>query len=513
MKRALGVFGLVALTLLAYWPSLRGPFLWDDGLNVTRNRLVTQPGGLARIWFSTEPADYYPVTFTVFRAQWLCWGNQPTGYRVVNVLLHILNALLLWRILRELDLRGAWIAALLFALHPVNVATVAWITELKNLLAFAFAGLTVLAWLRFDGMRCSGRDEPPARPTETGGRPGGSPLPWLLYAASLAAFLLALLSKTAAAPLPIVLLGITWWRRGRLAWREAAPFFALALALGLVTIWFQHHRVLEGIAVRHEDFPTRLATAGSAVWFYLWKAIAPVNLSLVYPRAETNYIPAALLVLTLAWCWLHSRGAFVALAGFVAMMFPMLGFFDQGFFAYALVSDHWQYLALPLVIALAAVRWPIGMAAAVVLFFLTFSRASLYADDAVLWRDTLAENPRAWAAHFNLGLALRNRGDLASAEREYREALRLNPDYAEAHNNLGNLLSKSGRHDEAVKHFAAVLRLNPGVAAAHNNLGVAFARQGKYEAAAACFREALRLNPGYSEARDNLALATEKLKR
>ena len=297
MKRALGAFAIAALTLFAYWPSLRGPFLWDDGLNVTRNRLVTQPGGLARIWCSTEPADYYPVTFTVFRAEWLCWGNQPTGYRVVNVLLHIANALLLWRIFRALDLRGAWLAALLFALHPVNVASVAWITELKNLLGFAFAGLTVLAWLRFDETRRGA---------------------W--HAAALAAFLLALLSKTAVAPLPFVLLGISWWRRNRLEWREAAPFFALAFALGLVAIWFQHHRVLEGTAVRHDDFLTRVATAGAAVWFYLWKAVLPVSLSLIYPRAEANLIPVLLLVLVLAWCWLHNRGAFLALAGFVAMM-------------------------------------------------------------------------------------------------------------------------------------------------------------------------------------------------
>jgi len=484
MKRALGTLTIVALTLLAYWPSLRGPFLWDDGLNVTRNRLVTQPGGLSRIWFSTEPADYYPVTFTVFRAEWLCWSNQPTGYRVVNALLHIVNALLLWRIFRALDLRGAWLAALLFALHPVNVATVAWITELKNLLAFAFAGLTVLAWLRFDETR---------RPV------------WL--AASLAAFLLALLSKAAAAPLPFVLLGITWWRQKRFAWRAAAPFFALSLALGLVAIWFQHHRVLEGSAVRHADFLTRVADAGAAVWFYLFKVVLPVNLSLVYPRWETNFIPVVLLVLVLVLCWRRNRGAFLALGGFVAMMFPMLGFFDQGFYAYSLVSDHWQYLALPLLVAVAAVRWPIGAAAAVALGLLTFARALLYADGAALWRDTLEKNPQAWVAHFNLGLH-----DAAHAEYEYREALRLNPNYAEAHNNLGNLLSKQGRHAEAVKHLASVLRLNPRVPAAHNNLGVALARLEKYEAAAECFREALRLDPGYTEARDNLALALARQK-
>lgn len=492
MNRALGTVALLVLTVAAYAPSLRGPFLWDDGLNLTRNRLVTEPGKLSRIWFSTEPADYYPVTFTVFRFQWLFWGHKPLGYRIVNLALHVANALLLWQIFRRLELPAAWLGAALFALHPVNVATVAWISELKNLLAFAFAALSVLAWLRYD---------------ETLRRM------WL--ATSLGAFLLALLSKTAVAPLPFVLLGITWWRQKRLAWREVAPFFALALVLGLVTLWFQQHRVLETALVRRADFWTRLADAGTAVWFYLWKAVAPLNLCLIYPRWETNWIPTAVLVLVLVWCWLRSRGLFLALAGFVTMMFPMLGLFDQGFFAYAPVSDHWQYLALPVLCALPAartVRWPVAALAVVTCCVLTAGRARLYGDDVALWRDTLQKNPQAWVAHFNLGLAHADRGEFSLAEGCYREALRLNPNHAEAHNNLGNLLSKRGQHAEAAQHFLAVIRLNPNVATAHNNLGVALARLGRYEAAAECFREALRLEPHHAEARENLARAQEKLR-
>jgi len=490
----LKALAIVALTLLAYWPSFRGPFLWDDNAYITHNRLVTQPGHLSRIWFSTEPADYYPVTFTAFRWQWLAWGGNPIGYRVINALLHALNAILLWQIVRRLEIRGGWLVAALFAVHPVNVATVAWITELKNLLSFGFAAITVLAWLRFDETRLKN---------------------W--YALALAAFVLALLSKSAVAPLPVVLLGLTWWRRGRWNFRPSLPFFGVAVVLGLVTIWFQHHRLLDDIPVRHENFMTRLATAGSATWFYLGKIILPVNLNLVYPRFPVTYWPGIALVLCLAWSCRH-RALLVAFGGFVVLMFPMLGFVDQGFYAYSLVSDHWQYVALPLVIALLVGVMPdrlqrIGGATILAtLFFLTLSRATLYADAETLWRDTLAKNPAAWVAHYNLGLALRDRDDLVGAEQEYRAALQLNPNYFEARNNLGNLLIRRGQLDEAMDQFRAAIGINPRVAVAHNNLGTVYARQGRYDEAGACFREALRLDPNYADARNNMARAAAELR-
>jgi protein O-mannosyl-transferase len=494
MRNWLKALVIVALVGVAYWPSLRGPFLWDDDAYLTQNRLVTQTGQLAHIWFSTEPTDYYPVTFTAFRWQWLCWGANPTGYRVINILLHAMNALLVWRIASSLEIRGAWLAGLLFALHPVNVATVAWIAELKNILSFSFAALTVLAWLRFDETRCLG---------------------W--YAAALALFVLALLSKSAVAPLPLVLLGLTWWRRGRWNLRASLPLFGISLVFGIVTVWFQHHRLLEDTAVRHAGFLTRFATAGMAVWFYLGKALLPVKLNLIYPNAPVAYWPVAALVLCLAACW-KWRPVFVAFAGYIAMLLPMLGFFDQGFYSYSLVSDHWQYLALPLIIVLVVSalpgsnsRWVVGMMAAIALGALTLSRSSLYANAETLWRDTLAKNPKAWVAHFNLGLALNRRGDSADAEREYRAALQLHPDYVEAQNNLGKVLAGNGRLDEAATHLTAALKINPRVAVTYNNLGTIYAREGRYTEAITCFKDALRINPVYIDACSNLARATEKL--
>lgn len=487
---------LLVLTLLAYLPALRGPFLWDDATYITRNPLVTEPGGLPRLWFSADTKDYYPLTFTVLRAQWRLWGDNPWGYHLINIALHAANALLLWRLLEKLRLPGAWLAALLFALHPVNVATVAWISELKNLLPFLFATLAALAYLRHE-------EEPTGR--------------W--YAAALALFALSLLGKPIMAPLPVVLLGFAWWQRGRLTARDGwrvAPFFGLALAFGLVTLWCQHYRILEGASARPEGFAARLATAGWAVWFYLWKTIAPVNLCLIYPRWTVNpaalwvYLPALALLAAMIASW-RRRALFFAGGVYVVMLLPLLGFLDSGFFPFSLVADHWQYPAIAAALAaIASVLHRRRLPATVVVIALgalCWQRAWVYADAERLWSETLAKNPAAWVAHFNLGLALADKGDRTGAVAHYREALRLNPDYVEAHNNLGNAISRAGHQTEAIAHFEAARRLKPGLAATHNNLGVAYARQGNLAAAAASFREALRCDPAHADARVNLAQA------
>src|ERR1017187_4158122 len=206
--------GLIVLIMLAaYLPALRGGFVWDDYVLITENRMVTASDGLQRLWFTTEAPDYYPLTSSLWWLEWRWWGNRAAGYHVVNVLLHAVNAVLVWLVLRRLKIPGAWLAGLVFALHPVNVATAAWISEQKNTLSMLFFLMAILLYLKSD---------------EEGG--------WRWYGMSLAAFLLALLSKAAVAMLPVVLLGCIWWRRGKIRWAEVArclPFFALSLVLGL----------------------------------------------------------------------------------------------------------------------------------------------------------------------------------------------------------------------------------------------------------------------------------------
>ena len=243
---------------------LRGGFTWDDDDLITNNPIIRAGDGLRKLWFTTDARDYYPMTGSLCWLEWRAWGNNAMGYHVVNVLLHAANAVLVWTVLRRLKIARAWLAALVFAVHPVNVATVAWVSEQKNTLSMMFAAVAVLLYLQF----------------YDGGR-------WRWYGFSLAAFLLALLSKSAVVMLPFVLLGCVWWTRGRVRWRDvwwSVPFFVISLVLGLVTVWFQYHRAMHGIPVRSDSFLARLAAAGWVPWFYLYKALLPLNLMVIYPK-------------------------------------------------------------------------------------------------------------------------------------------------------------------------------------------------------------------------------------
>jgi len=544
---------LVGLTFIAYLPALRGGFVFDDGPLIIMNRLVRAHDGLYRFWFTTEASDYYPLTGSFWWLQWRVFGYHAIGYHAVNILLHTANAILVWVILLRLKIPGAWLAGLVFALHPVNAATVAWISEQKNTLSMLFSAVAILLYLRFyeDGR-------------------------WRWYGFSLAAFLLALFSKTAVVMLPVVLLGCVWWVRGRLRWKDlvcSAPFFVFSLALGLVTIWFQHHRALQGHLVRSDGFLARLAAAGWVPWFYLYKTFLPVHLTLMYPKWSidasrwVSYLPGALLFLCFLVFWRErrtwGRPLLFGLGYFVATLVPVLGFFDQGFYSYSLVADHWQYYSIVGVIALTVAageevfrrigdqhRWW-GMAVAVGMLAMlgaaTWQRGCVYASEETLWQDTVSKNPQAWRAYINLGAALkqagkleaavgcfeqalrlqpdsaeahndlgdalRQQGQMPEAIRHFEQALRIRPQYAEPHGNLGNALAQLGRDQEAIRHFEQALQINPDFAEVHNNLGNALLRQGKIPEAIEHYQQALRIYPDFAEAHLNLAIALEKAGR
>ena len=508
---------LAVVTFLTYFPALRGGFVFDDNALIINNRLIHASNGLYRLWFTTEAPDYYPLTESLWWLEWRAWGGNATGYHGVNVLLHAANAVLVWMVLQRLKVRGAWLAGLVFAIHPVNVATVAWISEQKNTLSMLFCLMAILLYLRFD---------------EDGG--------WRWYGASLAAFLLALFSKTAVVMLPVVLLGCMWWLRGWLRRQDilrCVPFFALSLVMGLVTIWFEYNRDLRGHTTRTDGFLSHLAIAGRAPWFYLYKAFLPFNLSVIYPKWDIDpsvwisYLPGMALVgcLTLFW-WRRGTWGHPLLFGlgyFVAMLFPVLGFFDQGFYSYSLVADHWQYYAIvgpiALVVAAAAaigrrVDQPgrsVGAVAGVALLLMlgmaTRIRAGVYATAETLWRDTLSKNPNAWMAHNNLGLVLQGSGKVSEAIAHYEQALRIEPDDAEAHNNLGLVLQGSGKVSEAIAHYKQALRINPDFADAHNDLGTALAQTGKIKEAIEHYEQTLRIDPDYAEAHNNLGFVLQGL--
>jgi len=477
---------------------------------VKKNPLLTGEHTLSSIWFQGD----FPLATVGFWIQHLLWGGKPTGYHVVNIALHAVNALLVWRVLARLKVCGAWLAAMIFAVHPVCVASAAWISELKNTLSLVFFLLSFLWYLRFENVaggewRVTGRSLEVTSPVTRH--------PSRYYWLSLGAFLLALLSKTSTVMLPVVLLAGAWWRRGRVTksnWLAAAPHFALATAFGLMTIWFQSHQAVGNETVQTENFLGRLAGAGWAVWFYLGKALLPVNLSMIYPRWEiaataVSLLPLLLLAAAFVVCWWFRRGrgraALFALGCFTVTLFPVLGFFDMYFMAFSRVSDHFQYLPLICIAALVAaalhtalpektLRW-VSVALIAALCVLTVQRARVFATDEGLWVDTLARNPAAWNAHNNLGCIRAEQGKLDEALRHFETSLKLNPRNTKALVNLGKARVMEKKYAEAEAHFLAALKIKPDDADAYAHYGSMLAGLGRNEEAAARLREAVRLRP------------------
>jgi protein O-mannosyl-transferase len=538
---------LAAATLIAYAPALSGTLLWDDPQHLTRPELRSF-GGLWRIWFDLRAnQQYYPLLHSAFWLQFFLWGESTIGYHVVNVLLHTTSAWLLVQIARRLGSKGAVLAGLVFALHPVQVESVAWISELKNTLSGVFFFASALAFLRYDEQRGSAR-----------------------YLLALGLFVAALLSKSVTATLPVVLLVIAWWRYGRIRWTEdvlpLVPFLALGAVAGTVTAWYER----TGIGASGSDYAftvvERTLIAGRAVWFYFSSLFWPANLSFVYPRWSISQdtwslylFPVALIaVLTAAWLFRSrstaARAVLAALLVYVVVLGPALGFVNVYPFRFSLVADHFQYHAAAAIFVLATstIRFAgyVRHAAIVLISLLgamTFHHSTSYTSAQQLYRDTIARNPNAWLAHVNLAAELLNgtRADLEEAKRHAEIAVALEPEYsggwynlAGAHAALGNhvaavsayervlvaleregtsaewtarvqwslgrSLDALGRSGEAITLYERALALRPGFASAHRDLGVALGSLGRHDEALRHFLEAVRLEPTVA---DNFANA------
>jgi tetratricopeptide (TPR) repeat protein len=505
---------LLLATLAAYHPAWHGGMVWDDDNHVTRPELRSWQG-LYRIWFEIgATVQYYPLLHSAFWLQHKLWGDSTLGYHLVNILLHFLAALMVAIILRRMAIPGAWLAAAIFALHPVHVESVAWITELKNTLSAVFYLSAVMLYLRFDESR---------RRT--------------LYLGALGLFALAMLSKTVTGTLSAALLVILWWQRGRLSWKHdvlpLVPFLVLGAGGGMITAWWevQFNRVV-GPEFQF-TIVERLLIASRAVWFHLWKLFWPTNLTFIYPRWQVDshavwpylFLIAGAALLSTLWAirsrW---RAPLAAFLFFCVTLFPVLGFFNLYTFRYSFAANHYQYLAslgiITLVSAGAVLALdrlglrPAGKPLAVVLLailsILTWKQSREYVDAETLYRATLARNPSSWMVHNNLGI-LKLPGHVEEAIAHFKEALRLKPDYAEAHNNLGHALETQGRIEEALAQYNEALRLMPGLASAHYNLGNALQESGRLEEAVAHAREAVRLKPGLASAHYNLGRAFQQL--
>ena len=512
---ALWIFGV---TLIAYLPSLNGKPVWDDDVHMTRPWLQSLHG-LWMIWFQLGATQqYYPLLHSAFWLEHRLWGDAVFGYHLINVLLHATSACLVVLIARRLKLAGAVLAGFIFALHPICVEAVAWISEQKSTLSAVFCLAAALVYLHFD---------------ETRRR-------WQ-YVLAFVLFVLALLSKTVTATLPAALLVIFWWRRGRLEWKRdvlpLTPWLALGAAAGLFTAWVERHFIGAEGADYALTFLQRLLLAGRALWFYAAKVVWPANLTFSYarwnldPREWWQYLfPVGVIAVAAVFCLFarRNRGPLASFLIFAGTLFPVLGFLNVYPFAYSWVADHFEYLAsLAIIIPLSAVlaneapqllparnaQWAVAGAALLLLGGLTWRQSGFYLDAQTLYSETLARNPSSYMAHNNLGnLLLQTPGGLPDAMREYQAALRVRPDSAEAHNNLGNaLVQNPARVNEAIAQYRAAVRIRPGYVEAHDNLGAALAQNGQLAEAVSEFETALRLKPDDAQGHVNLGTALSRM--
>jgi len=512
LRPVLGALLIFALVFAVYRPILPGSFLIDDQRLVgSDNPLVNGEFTPRSIWFQTD----FTLTTFVWWIERLVLADNPAGYHVVNMGLHALSAVLLWRLLARLKIPGAWLAAAIFAVHPVCVNSVARVAELKNTLSLPFFLISFHGYLRYEALALY-----PADRSMAGNQPPRSRAT-LWFTLSLMAFVLALLSKTTAVMLPPVLLLCAAWQRGRILQKDVVhtgPFFVLALAFGLMSVWFQKYQALAtaAAALPPESFWERLAVAGRILWFYAGKTLWPFNLNLYYPRWNVNaapvaaYIPGLLFCAVLAVGWSCRRGfgrhLLFAPGCFAVTLFPALGFFDSQFLTMWQVSDHLQYLSMIAVVALAAaalgslpagISRCAGIVVLLALSVLTFKRAQVFATAEGLLRDTLAKNPAAWPVQNDLGVILVKQGNYSGAMQQFTASLRDNPDNPGALANLGYLLARQGKFEEAEPQFLAALKLKPDDPVTHENFAEALTRQGREREAILHLRAAIIFQPKF----------------
>ena len=534
-----------------YSPVYHGEWLWDDDYLLTNNEVVQSPDGLGKLWFAPATADYLPLTMSALWLQWRFFGLDSTGYHVVSILLHALAACMLWGLLRQMRIRAAWFAGLLFAVHPLCVESVAWISELKNTLSLPFFLAAAWCIVRFE--QGSGRR---------------------FYFAALGFFLAAMLGKSSVVMFPCLMILHAWWLRGRIAWRDilhSVPFFLISLLLGLVTLQFQLSRAIGDEPIPVGGFASRLAIAGMALLFYLTKIMWPVTLLPIYPQWKANppeayqFLPWLLIIGAFVFFWIRrktwGRHALMAFGFYFMTLLPVLGFVSMSYMRVGWVADHFLYIPLIGVLALAAagsgevfgragetgkqILFSAGIFVAGGLTLLSHNYATVWENEDKLWSYTLVHNWDCWQAHNRLGAREFNRGKVDIALPHFREAVRLRPDLAETRNNLGSGVLATKDTKAAIAEFREAMRLSPTIVAIQANLaralwldgqfqeaseiyadlvrrfpenptflcnlGVSLFHEKRMQEAVKCFEGALQINPALQDAQKNLETARNAL--
>ncbi len=510
---------LCAMVLVCYFPAIWwGGFVWDDRI-LLESKAIHQWSGLSKIWLSPSvirnEVHYWPLTYTTFWLEHKLWGLSPTGYHLVNVLLHLANTLLLWRILLHLKLSGAWLVAAVFAVHPVHVESVAWVIERKDTLStLCYLGA---AWYWIQHVE----------------HPGSQ---WLRYCLSLLLLTAALLSKSIVVTLPLALLLWHWWIQGKVApslLPRLAPFFLITLVITVADLHF--YRSMTTVNFDY-SLVERLLIAARSLWFYATKLVWPDPLMVIYPHWEVDVGSLLDWACVLATCalpvglWLArkhiGRGPLTGVLFFGLTLFPVLGFVDHGYMEFSFVADRYQYLAsiglLAVIVnmmvqgayrladmhqtasgrdtpSLLAIRLA-GLSLLCLLGILSWRQAHIYRDVVTFNSYIISHNPQAHQAHRNLAKGLFDRGNLQAALAAARIAVE-QEDSADAYTALGTILHVLER-DEAEPYLRSALEREPYDPTALHNLANLLNRQGRDEEALELLRIGVKTDPNHPDHAD-----------
>ena len=627
---------IVLATLWIYSPAYHGDWLWDDDQAITANPVTQGPWSFYKLWVAPPGADYFPLTATGFWLPWQLFGPRPdmpppmaeaalagvrTVYHAINIILHICGALAFWRLLAVMKLPGAWLGGLLFAIHPVCIESVAWVSELKNTLSQPLFLLACASFVQFDD------DDDPAKATKH-------------YILAVLLYLFAMFAKTAIVTFPLVILAYGWWkhgftfdrrgirtllfagaslaltvvpqmfwlvmlRKGESSWplylgcsavailgplsslalaagllKPAAtepngggkpleryvlyslPFFWISAVLGIATCYFQWSRAIGQEAIPVGGIDSRIATAGMATLFYLWKTIWPFDLLTIYPRWEVDppkvwqLLPWPIMIGAGWWLWTNrgtaekptwQRHMIFVLVFFVLMLLPIIGIITISYMRITWVADHFLYAPMVSVLGIGAAAiatWysrakenerPVALATGAILLavlgYSSFRYAHAWANEESLWPHTIAGHPNpchvgcgCWQAHNRLGAKKFARGDVEGAHYHFQNSTRLRPDLGETHNNLGTTLSARAQMfaqrgdqasakremDAAIEQFAEACRVTPHVPAIQVNLANALAAAGRFPEAGEKYRELIEREPGNPALINNYGVALYK---
>jgi protein O-mannosyl-transferase len=524
------------IATIPFLPVLSNQFVeWDDYENLVSNTHYRGLGWSQLKWMFTtfHMGPYQPLSWVTYGLDYLIWGMNPTGYHLTNLMLHAANGVFFYFVARRLIVAalsmamdqeywqldaGAFFAALVFAIHPLRVESVAWATERRDVVSGFFFIATIYCYLR----------------AASSAHHDARSKPWL--GAALVAYVLSLLGKATAMTLPVILLILdlyplrrlngdlrAWWapvQRG--VFLEKIPFIIPAVAFAAVALVGQRQstalKSLESYGI-----DARIAQSFYGISFYLWKTLVPIWLSPLY-EISPRFSPwdlailagaASTIIITITLYLMRNRwpAGLACWAYYVVTLGPVLGIVSTG---PQLVAERYSYLACLSWAVLAGGtlcylfrRVPqkgnaaVAMAAAIivtgVLGALTWRQSTIWLDTGTLWNHVLKLAPNSSIAHYNLARFLAKRGNQAEAIAHYREALSIRPDDADTHNNLGLLLAVRGEVDASLEEFQRAVKINPNYARAFFNLGRVYARQGDLEKAVRNYRQALQLSPDEAE--------------